>query len=250
MAEFFIGTSGWNYPHWEGLFYPEDWPKRRWLEYYATRFRTVEVNATFYRTFRDETYRAWRERAPEGFRYVLKAPRYITHRLYLVEAEEPIRRFRDQASLLGDRLGLVLLQLAPSTPYEPERLRRALLAFGEPCRVAVEFRHSRWLTDETRELLREVGAAFCTADSPRSRLCDWVTSAVAYIRLHGRKRWYAHNYTDEELAEIAALARRMAAQGAEEVYIFFNNDYEGYAPQNALTLRAMLEGEATAPAAV
>ncbi|MDI7277705.1 MAG: DUF72 domain-containing protein, partial [Anaerolineae bacterium] len=243
MAELFVGTSGWSYPHWAGSFYPEGWPKRRWLEYYATQFRTVEVNATFYRTFQDNTYHNWRDRAPEGFRYVLKAPRYITHRLHLVDAEEPIRRFCGQAALLKERLGLILLQLAPSTPYELERLRKALVAFTDPSRVAVEFRHSRWLTEETRELLRDVGAAFCTADSPRSRLCDWVTSPVAYIRLHGRKRWYAYDYTAAELEEIAALARGMAEQGAKEVYVFFNNDFEGYAPRNALVLQAMLGRE-------
>jgi len=233
-AEYLVGTSGWNYPHWQGLFYPEGWPKARWLEYYATQFATVEVNATFYRTFQDQTYHRWRECAPQGFTYVLKAPRFITHRQYLEGVEDAIKRFWASASLL--------LQLAPNTPYDPERLRNALLAFGDPRRVAVEFRHARWLTEETQKLLREVGAAFCTADSPKTRLSDWLTSNVAYIRLHGRKRWYAYDYSAQELSEVADLAKRMAEQGAGKVYAFFNNDFEGCAPRNALALLEMLRG--------
>lgn len=239
-AEYLVGTSGWSYAHWQGVFYPEKWPKSRWLEYYVTRFSTVEVNATFYRTFQDQTYLKWRERAPKGFCYVLKAPRLITHRRYLQGAEESIGRFWAQARLLEDKLGLVLLQLAPNTPYEPERLRHALRAFHDPRRVAVEFRDERWLTGEVRELLEEKRAVFCSADSPKSKLLDWVTSDTGYIRLHGRREWYAYDYPAEELKEIASLARRMAREGAKTVYVFFNNDAKGFAPKNALVLKEML----------
>ncbi len=240
---FFIGTSGWNYPHWAGVFYPEGTAKSRWFDFYATRFSAVEVNATFYRRFQDSTYQKWRERAPQGFRYVLKAPRLITHRKYLESVEPDIQEFCRSASLLGDRLGLILLQLAPSTPYQPERLRKALRAFEDPRRVAVEFRHRRWLTEETRAILHSAGSAFCAADSPRMKLLDWVTSESAYIRLHGRTHWYSHNYSKKELEEIALLARQMLSEGAQTVYIFFNNDFEGHAPKNARSLRKMLEEE-------
>ncbi|MFQ6103006.1 MAG: DUF72 domain-containing protein [Candidatus Glassbacteria bacterium] len=237
---FLVGTSGWSYPSWKGLFYPEDCPQRKWFDYYSDTFMTVEVNATFYRFFKDETYHNWRDRAPGGFRYVLKAPRLITHRKYLIDAEREIKRFWESALLLEDRLGLVLLQLAPSIPYEPGRLKKALLAFDDPTRVAVEFRHKRWLTKETKSLLEEVGAIFCSADSPKSELMEWVTSGVAYIRLHGRKKWYSHDYSDEELRGVAELAKRMADQGAKTVYVFFNNDVGGHAPKNALSLIEML----------
>ncbi len=239
-AQFLIGTSGWTYPDWERVFYPEDWPKSRWLEYYATRFSTVEVNATFYRTFKDQTYRRWHERVPKNFHYVLKAPRVITHHKHLKGTEEEIKNFWRSAALLEDKLGLILLQLAPSTPYDPERLKQALRTFGDPGKVAVEFRHKKWLTDETRELLNEIGSVFCAVDSPKSKLVDWITSEVAYFRLHGREQWYAYDYSLQELREIAILAKRMEKLGAQKIYIFFNNDFNGYAPRNALTLLEML----------
>lgn len=239
-AQFFVGTSGWTYPDWQGVFYPEDWPKSRWFEYYVKKFATVEINATFYRSFKDQTYHKWRDQAPGEFRYVLKAPRFITHRKHLKGAEEQIKKFWRSASLLENRLGLILLQLAPSTKYDPARLKHALLAFGDPGKIAVEFRHKKWYIEEIRDLLKEVGSVFCTADSPESELMDWVTSDVAYIRLHGRQQWYAYDYSGQELREIAALAKKLAKLGAKTIYIFFNNDVSGYAPQNALTILEML----------
>lgn len=240
-AQFLIGTSGWTYPDWQGVFYPTDWPKSQWLEYYATKFTTVEVNATFYRSFKDQAYHKWRERAPKNFCYVLKASQFITHRKHLIDAEEQIKTFWRSAALLKDKLGLILLQLAPSAVYDPERLKQALLTFGDPKKIAVEFRNKKWLTEEIRDLLQETGAIFCNVDSPQSELAGWVTSNIAYIRLHGRKQWYEYNYPIHELREIAALARRMATLGAKQIYIFFNNDFAGYAPQNAMTLAEMLK---------
>lgn len=240
-TQFLFGTSGWTYPEWQGVFYPENWPKSRWFEYYARKFASVEVNATFYRTFKDQTYHKWREQAPAPFRYVLKVPRVITHRKQLKDAEEEIRNFWRSASLLTDKLGLILLQLAPSSAYNPDRLKQALLAFGDSRKVAVEFRDNKWLTEEIKDVLKETGAVFCAVDSPKSRLVDWVTAEAAYIRLHGRLRWYSYNYSTRELREIAALARRLVKRGANTVYIFFNNSVNGYAPQNALAFMEILQ---------
>ena len=237
-----VGTSGWTYEHWKGRFYPAGLPKSRWLEYYLTFFPTVEINATFYRFFKDQTYLNWRERSPAGFRFVLKVPRLITHLKHLVDVEEDVRQFWNSASLLGDKLGLVLLQIAPDMPYDLLRLRRVIQAFGNPPQVAVEFRREDWYNEEIREILQEVGAVFCDAESPRFPLTGWVTSTTGYIRLHGRSQWYAYLYSDEDLQEIASRARQMKANGAEQVYIFFNNDYEAYAPANALSLLKYLDG--------
>ena len=239
-GKFLVGTSGWSYPHWKGTFYPDDLPKSRWFEYYASVFPTVEVNATFYRRFKDKTFENWRDKVPGHFRYVLKAPKPITHVKYLEDAETEIKEFWRQATILGERLGLILLQLAPKTPYDPERLRRALEAFGDPSKVAVEFRNKQWLCDEVKALLTNMNVPFCSADSPKTKLLDWTTSTyAAYIRLHGRKRWYSYDYSDDELREIAELARRMGER-AESVYIFFNNDIGGYATKNALKLMELL----------
>ena len=237
---YYIGTSGWIYPHWKGRFYPMDLPQAGRFAYYTQHFNAVEINATFYRTFQESTFRKWRDQAPEGFRYVLKAPKVITHRKYLERVETEIRAFWRLASLLEERLGLVLLQLAPATPYNPQRLQQALQAFEDPSRVAVEFRHPRWLTQEVREMLAQMGVVFCEADSPKSRPIGWLTGRFAYIRLHGRTHWYFHNYSAEELNEIADFARGAVAQGALAVFIFFNNDFEAFAPFNALALQKML----------
>ncbi len=239
---FLIGTSGWTYDHWKGRFYPENLPKKSWFDYYASRFSSVEVNATFYRTFKDETYRKWRERAPQGFGYVLKAPRLITHRKYLVDVEEDIKAFYRSCSLLGDKFNLILLQVAPNMPVEIERLSKALQAFSDPGRVVVEFRRPEWLNPGVMSLLGELGVTFCNVDSPGGSLTGQLTSNKAYLRLHGRKHWYAHNYTHDELSEIAGLAQELASRGAKMIYIFFNNDFNAYAPANAITLQGMLGG--------
>ena len=240
---FYVGTSGWSYDHWKGCFYPTDLLKSRWFDYYASQFSSVEINATFYRTFKDQTYLNWKNRAPEGFAYILKAPRIITHRKFLLNVEEDIARFCRSCALLEDRLEMILLQLAPNTPYDPLRLRKVLLAFPDPSHVAVEFRHPQWYCSEIEELLHCVGVAFCNVDSPRQKLTEILTSQRAYIRLHGREHWYSSEYSLSELEEIAKLARKLVARGAKKVFIFFNNDFGGYAPQDAKRLVEMLRAD-------
>lgn len=241
MINLFVGTSGWTYDHWRGTFYPDDLAKASWFSYYADQFNSVEINATFYRKFKDQTYTNWRNKAPEGFRYVLKAPRLITHRKYLQDVADDIKAFDHSARILKDKLGLILLQLAPGTPYDLQRLRTAITAFDDPHKIAVEFRHKQWITQDTVLLLRELGATYCNPDSPRCDLTELVTSHVGYLRLHGRKHWYAHDYSMQELCEIANTIERMAACGLEDIYIFFNNDFEGFAPKNALMLKYIIE---------
>ncbi len=238
--EYRIGTSGWTYQHWRGVFYPQRLPQRLWFDYYARQFSTVEVNATFYRSFADSTYRQWRERAPGNFRYVLKAPQRISHRKRLVDVAEDWRAFLDQASHLGDALGLILLQLPPHCPLDLELLESALLASGEPERVAVEFRHPDWLSSSTYELLARLGATFVCVDSPRQPLAATLTSDCGYIRLHGRRAWYRYDYTTDEINQIATVAEELTGGGARCVYVFFNNDIDGFAPANARALMARL----------
>lgn len=237
---FFVGTSGWTYDHWKGRFYPADLPKSHWFDYYAALFSSVEINATFYRTFKEQTYQKWKARAPVNFGYVLKAPRLITHRKFLVDVDALVKVFYHSCSLLEEKFELILLQVAPQTPYDPERLRTALLAFPDPGKVAVEFRRSDWYTPETLDLLHGIGATICNVDSPRQKITSLLTSNKAYIRLHGRKQWYSYNYSPDELSELAGLARELANRGAARVYIFFNNDFEGFAPANALALQHLL----------
>lgn len=236
-----IGTSGWSYPHWRGSFYPQDLARSRWFAFYAGHFDTVEVNATFYRRFKPETYRHWGEKAPAGFRYVFKVPRLISHRKRLHDCQDLIEEFTGSVALTGDRFGLALLQLPPGLHQDLPRLETALRAFGDPRRVAVEFRHPSWLKADTRDLLERLGSSFVATDSPQGRPLDWLTGDYGYIRLHGRTRWYDYDYAPAEIEEIAALAEDMVARGAREVYVFFNNDTAAYAPGNAQALRVRLD---------
>jgi len=241
QPDILIGTSGWHYDDWRGVFYPEKLARGKWLSFYSNHFRTVEINATFYRWFKESTYVKWSEQVPPYFRFVFKAPRIITHRRYLSGADREIGEFCQQASCAGERFGLILLQLAPNTPVEAERLESALGAF-KGCRVAVEFRDSRWLTGGTRSILERMNAVFCAVDSPKMGITDWVTSDTAYIRLHGKRQWYDDLYSNDELDEIAGHVVRMQSRGAKRVYVFFNNDVCGYAVKNALALDKLLAG--------
>jgi uncharacterized protein YecE (DUF72 family) len=240
MLRYFIGTSGWNYDDWRESFYPAHWPKRRWLEYYVTQFSTVEINATFYRTFKADVYKKWYEKAPPNFKYVLKIPRLITHIKMLKDVEADIKQFYESAGLLKEKLGVLLLQLHPKMPYDLERLQTFLLALEKPSKVVVEFRDSKWLTIETKALLTEFGCIFCDVNSPKMQFVHWGTSETAYLRLHGSKRWYDYNYTYKELTSIADVARQLVQRGAKRVYVFFNNDFHANAPNNARTLIDLL----------
>ncbi len=239
-STFFIGTSGWTYDHWRGCFYPQDLPKNRWFNFYTAHFNAVEINATFYRTFQDQTYLKWKDRAPQGFRYVLKVPKTITHRKLLKDVDKDIQTFCHSAALLEDTFEMFLLQIAPNLPYDPGLLSSALQAFPEPGRVAVEFRKGCWYSREIENLLASMGAVFCNVDSPRQKLTEFLTSERAYLRLHGHEHWYSSDYSLDELRKIAGLACQLIGRGAKQVFIFFNNDFGGYAPANALVLQKML----------
>jgi uncharacterized protein YecE (DUF72 family) len=163
-----LGTSGWQYKDWRDRFYPAKLPQRLWLEHYAERFATVEVNNAFYRLPERDTFAQWRDRTPDDFVVVVKMSRYLTHIKRLREPAEPVARFMSRADALGDKLGPVLLQLPPTLKVDLRALDETLAQFPESVRVAVEPRHVSWWTDELRELLTRRNAALCWADR-RSR---------------------------------------------------------------------------------
>ncbi|HVV69119.1 MAG TPA: DUF72 domain-containing protein [Gammaproteobacteria bacterium] len=236
----YIGTSGWTYADWSDLFYPKDLPKNQWLEYYTTQFNTLELNATFYRTFPEKVFKSWYKRTPENFHFVVKASRYITHRKYLLDVTPAIERFEKSIRPLKEKASLILLQLPPRMPYHPERLQAALAAFSDASRVVVEFRNKAWLTEEVLAILIKFKAIFCNVDSPAIQIYDKVTSDIAYLRLHGQKALYDDNYTARQLKKFAASIEHLLQQGAKKVYVFFNNDYHAYAPTNAKQLKKIL----------
>lgn len=233
-----IGTSGYQYEHWRGIFYPWEIPRREWLRYYARHFDTVEINNTFYQLPKAETFDAWREQAPERFCYALKLSRYVTHIRRLKEPRHSLAKFLRRAARLGARLGPILVQLPPRWGADPERLARFLEAAPRAHRWAIEFRDPDWLRDEVYGILARHGAALCVHDKipdhPRPELTDWT-----YLRFHGDD--YGGCYSDRELAAEARWIRGALARGLD-VFAYFNNDAEGYAVRNAIDLRRYVTG--------
>ena len=242
-----VGCSGWQYKDWRGRFYPEGLAQRRWLAFYAQHLDTVEVNATFYRLARPEAVAAWIEETPGDFLITLKGSQYLTHMKRLLDHEQgPERFFASVEPLVGSpKLGPVLWQLPPTFRRDDDRLGAWLEALERfpPARHAVEFRHESWFVPEVLGLLHTFNAAFVIGDDPR-RL-SWpleVTADFAFVRFHHSTRGRRGNYSETELREWAARLRDLATQA--DVLAYFNNDWEAFAPRNALRLKQLLAGDA------
>jgi uncharacterized protein YecE (DUF72 family) len=237
-----IGCSGWNYAHWRERVYPKGLPASRWLAYYATMFDTVEVNATFYRLPTTKAVAGWIEQTPADFVLAIKASRYLTHIKRLTGLDQGVRRFLERLEpLLGTpRMGPVLWQLPATFRREDERLASALEALP-PGRHCFEFRHASWFTDEVYALLRGYGAALVIGDAPdRPFQTHELTTDWTYVRFHHGRRGRNGNYSERELEE---WARRIEGwRGDVDVYAYFNNDWEGYAVENARWLKRRLAG--------
>jgi len=238
-VEIRIGTSGWHYDHWRGAFYPQDLPKSRWFEHYAQHFDTVEVNNTFYQLPKTTTVENWREKAPEGFVYVVKANRYITHIKRLKDTAAEAKRFFDVVKLFDDTLGPVLYQLPPSLHKDLKLLAGFIRLLPREPGAVFEFRHESWYEQDTFDLLGERGAAFCVHDMTGKESPRVVTGEMVYVRFHGPSGRYAGNYTDAMLADWAAWLKDRAGS-VNAIYAYFNNDVEGHALRNAKTLKDMM----------
>ena len=261
-----VGCSGWQYKHWRGDFYPPDLPQSRWLEYYAERFNTVEINNTFYRLPDATTFASWGRRVPRGFVYALKASRYLTHMKKLKDPEGPLELFFTCAKLLGSALGPVLYQLPPRWPLTPVSLARFetfLKALPRRRRHAVEFREPSWYSDEVFALLQHHRVALCLHDMKGSATGTLTIGPFVYVRFHGpapaadastaslraaqrqrvgvgphehQETKYSGRYSD---AALDAWAEWLAGQvhAGRPIYAYFNNDTGGHAPRDAIRLR-------------
>jgi uncharacterized protein YecE (DUF72 family) len=234
-----IGTSGFHYKHWKGIFYPENLPSKQWFGYYAAQYDTVEINNTFYRLPPEAYFDGWRTGAPDRFCFAVKFSRYGSHVMKLKNAADTIRRFTERAKRLEDHLGPILVQLPPKWDVNVERLREFLEAAPRNYRWTVEFRDPRWLTTEVYDVLRRSGAALCIhdmiPDHPHEITADWV-----YMRFHGGR--YDGNYSDDALALRATEIIGYLKSGLD-VYAYFNNDLHGHALQNAATLKNLVLGQ-------
>jgi uncharacterized protein YecE (DUF72 family) len=234
-----IGTSGWEYRHWAGDFYPADLPRDRWLEHYAAEFDTVELNNPFYRLPEAEQFATWAGRVPGDFRYAVKASRYLTHIRRLTAPAEPLERLWSRATRMGERLGPVLYQLPPRWRPNLERLR-AFLAAVPSAPQAVEFRDRRWYRGATLDLMRDAGVALCLHDMEGSSTRPVPVGPLVYVRFHGSGARYGGRYTSQRLT---AWAERMAGWAAEglPVWAYFNNDIGGHAVRDAVRLRTLVD---------
>jgi uncharacterized protein YecE (DUF72 family) len=237
-----IGCSGWNYAHWRnGVFYPPRLPASRWLEYYAEHFDTVELNATFYRLPRAPSVARWVEQTPPEFAFAVKGSRYLTHVKRLTDLGPGLSRFYRSIDPLvrSPKLGPVLWQLPPNFKRDDERLRDALAALpsGEH---AFEFREPSWFVPETYDALREHGAALVIADRPEVHAFQTfeLTADFTFVRFHHGSRGRNGNYSERELEEWAERFDEWSRRVT--IWAYFNNDWEGFAPKNALWLKKRL----------
>lgn len=272
MPQYYIGTSGWEYKHWRGRFYPKGLVQKRELEYLADRLNSVEVNGSFYSLQRPSSYARWAAAVPEGFRFALKGSRFITHMKHLNDIEVPLANFLASGPLaLGEKLGPIVwqlptgyrfnatrieafLQLLPRDTEQAARLARrhdARLegrALVEPLHAgpmlhALEVRHESFRDARFFELLRAHGVASAGSDGAgRWPLLEEVTADFVYLRLHGSQKLYRSDYTDAELGQWAEKLRAWN----RDAYVYFDNDEQAYAPFNALTLMTRLGVRAVA----
>lgn len=238
-----IGTSGWSYRHWSGIFYPEGMKPARYLSHYMTRFNCVELNSSFYHLPREATVSGWLERTPDTFRFCPKLSRFITHQKRLLDCQEALGKYFNLFQGMKKRLGPVLIQLPPGLKYDRSLIRDFfdhLKAYGRQYRFATEVRHASWINDGFLQLLEQYGIGFVIADSGRRfPYHEAVTTDFIYLRFHGREKLYASDYETAELRQYAEKIIRWTGKD-REAWVFFNNDFGGFAIKNASRLISLL----------
>jgi uncharacterized protein YecE (DUF72 family) len=236
-----VGTSGWSYDHWSGVLYPPGAPPADRLGHYTQRFGTVELNSSFYRWPKPATFRRWRDRLPDGFRFSVKAPRGLTHAKQLYAPEAWVERIAAGWHELGDKRAVLLVQLGPDQARDDARLGYFLGLLPEWIRTAVELRHPSWLDDRVFALLERHDAAYCVMSGANLPCVLRATASFAYVRLHGPDphHLYGGSYSDADLSWWADRLREWDGAG-KTVFAYFNNDGHGHAVRNALTLSRLL----------
>jgi uncharacterized protein YecE (DUF72 family) len=235
ISRLLVGTSGWVYPHWRGAFYPQALPQKDWFAYYAGRFDTAEINATFYRLPSQSAVAAWREAAPLSFEFAWKASRYITQAKKLRDAEGPLERIYAPMAALGDKAGPTLFQLPPQLRLDLPRLE-TFLGLLPPGRQTIEFRHPSWYVDAVFEALARFDVALCVSDH-QDAPAPWVrTASFVYVRGHGPGGAYVGSYSDVDLKSWTDHIDAWRRMGFP-VYAYFDNDIGCSAPGDALRLR-------------
>jgi uncharacterized protein YecE (DUF72 family) len=236
-----VGTSGWSYDHWQGILYPHGASSAARLRHYIGRYDTVEVNSSYYRWPRDETFAGWRQKVPEGFRFSVKAPRPLAHMWRLSAPDRWFERIEGGLGRLGDRLGVFLVQLPAHFRYDPARLSGFLRRMPERFPLALEFRDPSWNREDVFVALESRGAAYCVMSGAGLPCVLRATAPFVYVRLHGPDphHLYGGSYSEDDLRWWAERIREWEAQ-RRTVWAYFNNDWEGNAVRNADTLKRLL----------
>ncbi|MDZ7798788.1 MAG: DUF72 domain-containing protein [Patescibacteria group bacterium] len=230
-----IGTSGWNYKHWQKAWYPEKIKTNNFLNYYADHFQTVEVNNTFYNLPSKKVIKSWRKKVPKEFIFSVKASRYITHMKKLKNPKESLKRFFSRVNLLNNNLGPILFQLPPNWYKNIERLNNFVNLLPKKKQIAIEFRDQSWWRDDVYNLLKKNNIAFCLYQLAGIKTPRKITADFAYIRLHGPSdKPYQGNYHGNSLRAWASYFKKIKKEKrVKEIYCYFDNDEKGYAPKNA-----------------
>ncbi|MGC8981482.1 MAG: DUF72 domain-containing protein [Minisyncoccia bacterium] len=239
----YIGTSGWQYHHWKSKFYPEDLNPKDWLEFYSKYFNTVEINTSFYHQTRKTTFEKWKDIIKDkNFKFSIKLYRLFTHfrRLNLDKDNKRIlKETLNNYFSLKENLGPILIQLPPSLKLDLEKLKKfikEIKRIREEILLSIEFRNKSWLNDEVYKILKDENVAFCISDSPRWQTDFAKTADFVYVRFHGRPL-FAGKYSEDELKKWAVKIKKLKPK---KVFIYFNNDFEGYAVENAIYMKKIL----------
>jgi uncharacterized protein YecE (DUF72 family) len=247
----YIGTSGWNYYHWYQKFYPQSLKSKDFLAFYSQKFKTVEINYSFYHLPRPQSYQNWYSQTPDDFLFAVKASRFITHIKRLKGVKSAWQVFLKNTLNLKEKLGPILFQFPPSFQATKENIKRlenflkfitsfqfgkkSAIALFLPMKFSFEFRHKTWCEEKIYKLLKKYNAAWVIADSPRYPRADEVTADFVYIRMHGSKTMFSSKYTDKELKNLSQKIKKWQRQN-KDIYVYFNNDFQGFAIKNAKEL--------------
>jgi uncharacterized protein YecE (DUF72 family) len=227
----YVGTSGYNYPEWRGTFYPEKFSTNKMLAYYAERFRTVEINYTFYRMPTEKLLKGWSDGTPDNFTFTLKAPKRITHDAKLQRCEDNLQAFCRTAATLGPKLGVLLFQLAPNFKKNTDVLKAFLELLPDGTRAAFEFRHASWFESEIFDALRSRNVALCIADSEKLSTPVEATADYGYFRLRDE------GYQQADLEKWASTVKQLPSS---DVFVYFKHEEQGLGPDFAKRFIAAL----------
>lgn len=242
----YTGTSGWSYPHWaKGVFYPKSVPTQNWLKYYGSIFNAVEVNSTFYRLPNPSLLQKWNNITPPDFIFSIKIWRRISHDLRLRNVHKEIQDFYQSILPLQEKTKVFLLQMPPSFVPDIGLLNEFFSAWLETFKntlLAIELRNKKGFSEEVFNVLTKYNISLCLSDYKGCEIDDVITANWVYIRKHGTTGKYQGEYTQQQLKTEAKKIKHYITTG-KNVFIFFNNDFDGYAPKNALQLMELLQNK-------